>query len=654
VKSPELTIGMAHFDDYDGVWSTLHALRLYHDLKDVQLLVVDNSPNSPHGQSVADLCAKIGAKYVPLPEAVGTSVPRNRVFAEAAGDVVVCMDCHVLIDAGGIDAVRKFYRARPGSKDMLCGPLLNDNGTLLGTQFNDMWRAEMWGVWGSAWECGCADQLDVQQQMEKPMRFSPMELPENGLYYVDLVRQTPVSFCPRCNQVLPVLGWASHEPALVRAGYTWLGADPRGRPFEVLGQGLGLFAMRRETWVGFHPQSRGFGGEELYVHEKVRRAGGRVMCHPALRWTHRFGRPNGVPYTIGRYPKVRNYVLEFQELDLPLDRIREHFVDTGLLSEREWKYLLVNPAEHATNPGGSNAGCSKPANSTSPKSPFPQPPPGAQNLDTLHAWCKSTPRDLDKHADKIRECAAQANHVTAIVKRREWDVFLLAGRPDDLVTYTTEHDALHDQLHQTVQRTEVSPRAPRRLKHYTVHAGADSLSIDQIEPTDLLVLDSVHHADRLLQELTKFAPQVRRRIMLRGTTFAEIAEGGVGPGMLAGLRRWMREHPEWSVIYHSVDQYGLTVISRDPEDKPKPPSVLKLAANFAKAVAEHVADGLQKVEPEQLEARLQVCSLCDQRRDSRCMVCGCFVEPKAGMRSSVCPLAKWPDLPPVVTRSEAA
>ena len=37
-----LTIGMATYNDYNGVYFTLQALRLYQDLRDTELLVIDN------------------------------------------------------------------------------------------------------------------------------------------------------------------------------------------------------------------------------------------------------------------------------------------------------------------------------------------------------------------------------------------------------------------------------------------------------------------------------------------------------------------------------------------------------------------------------------------------------------------------------------
>src|SRR5690606_2358249 len=60
-KSPLLTIGMATYDDYEGVWSTIQALKLYHDLSRVKLLVVNNNPDSPAGQKIERYCHKAGA-----------------------------------------------------------------------------------------------------------------------------------------------------------------------------------------------------------------------------------------------------------------------------------------------------------------------------------------------------------------------------------------------------------------------------------------------------------------------------------------------------------------------------------------------------------------------------------------------------------------
>ena len=45
-------------------------------------------------------------------------------------------------------------------------------------------------------------------------------------------------------------------------------------------QGLGLFACRGEAWPGINPRFRGFGGEEGYLHEKVRQNGAASCAIP--------------------------------------------------------------------------------------------------------------------------------------------------------------------------------------------------------------------------------------------------------------------------------------------------------------------------------------------------------------------------------------
>jgi hypothetical protein len=167
----------------------------------------------------------------------------------------------------------------------------------------------------------------------------------------------------------------------------------------------------------------------------------------------------------------------------------------------------------------------------------------------------------------------------------------------------------------------------------------------------MLFIDTRHTRDQLVAELARHAGKVSRWIVLHDTQiFGEKGEDG-GPGLLVGLREFMTAHPEWSVIYHTQANNGLTVISRDHRDKPVLPSGLQMAANFAKALAAHVMDGLHKVDADTLVSRLGTCTMCDQRTDNRCAVCGCFCHEKASLASSVCPLGKWPA---VLAKAEAA
>jgi hypothetical protein len=143
---PALTIGMATYDDFDGVYFTLQALRLYHDLDNTELLVVDNY-GCPHTASLVRDWA--GGTYVLATEAVGTAAPRDLVFRHASGTAVLCCDSHVLFVPGAIARLRQFYREHPDCADLLQGPLLYDDGRLISTHFDPVWRGQMWGIWAT-------------------------------------------------------------------------------------------------------------------------------------------------------------------------------------------------------------------------------------------------------------------------------------------------------------------------------------------------------------------------------------------------------------------------------------------------------------------------------------------------------------------------
>jgi hypothetical protein len=562
VPRPKLTIGIACYDDFDGVYFTVQALRLFHAeaIRDCELVVVDNHPDSPAGSMVRDFL--VGwvkgdvrqARYIPMPDVVGTSAPRDRVFREAAGDAVLCLDAHVLIHPGAIRRLIDYYDAHPDSRDLVSGPMVYDDLKNFATHFRDEWRAEMWGVWDT----------DIR------------------------------------------------------------GEDPNSEPIEIPAMGLGLFSCRKAAWLGFNDKFRGFGGEEFYIHEKFRQAGAKCLCLPFLRWTHRFGRPNGVQYPLTRWHKVRNYVLGHRELGLPLDPVKAHFVDGGLMSVEDWEAILAdpdNPNPPVVQTASSCGGCGK-KQAAAPE----------RSLEELYDLAAKTPSDINEHCPKLRDLAAQCAHVTEFGMRHGVStVALLAGQPKRFVSYDLKHDPIAEVLRKQPGNTDFEFRR------------GDSLSVD-IDETDLLFIDTRHTADQLWAELDRHAGKVRRWIVLHDTQiFGEHGEDG-GPGLLPALRRFLQANPEWSVVYHTQANHGLTVISRDLRDKPALPGKLHMAANFAKAIAGHIADGAAKVDRETLERRLETCSLCDQRTDDRCAVCGCYLAEKASWRSSDCPLGKWPTL----------
>ena len=113
------------------------------------------------------------------------------------------------------------------------------------------------------------------------------------------------------------------------------GKDPNSPPFEIPAQGMGLFSCRTDSWLGFHKEFRGFGGEEKYIHEKFHQKGKKTLCLPFLRWLHRFERPNGIQYSNDLKDRFRNYMIGHLELGINTKDLKEHFKDSISLTDME-------------------------------------------------------------------------------------------------------------------------------------------------------------------------------------------------------------------------------------------------------------------------------------------------------------------------------
>ena len=168
--SLKLTIGMATYDDFDGVYFSIQALRMYHPevIDHIEIIVVDNNPDGPHGKCIRNLAAQNrNIKYIPFKEYQSTAI-RNLIFENASAPYVLSMDCHVLFESGSIKKLIEYYERNPETKDLLQGPMVYDNLKTISSHFDPVWRAQMYGIWAT-------------DDRAKDPDAEPFEIPMQGL-----------------------------------------------------------------------------------------------------------------------------------------------------------------------------------------------------------------------------------------------------------------------------------------------------------------------------------------------------------------------------------------------------------------------------------------------------------------------------------------
>lgn len=588
---PKLSIGMACFDDADRLWATIEAIRTK-CIKEVQssmpdwefeFVVVDNKPAPPgyanKTKMFCDSIAHKGIRYIPMPAPVGTTQSRNRIFTEAQGEYVLAIDCHIQLHFGALKSLINYFETYPDTQNLLQGPIVWDDLELSATHMANYWRSHMWGIWSTAWVTGDSQLVDVIMNAEGYCEFRSVDM---------LSKRIDVGYIGK------PIKWEGHQRYL-KDHLGWKPASEVGDfVFDIPGQGLGLFACRKDAWLGFNADFRDFGGEEMYIHEKFRQAGRKCLCLSELKWTHHFGPPQGAtlyPNTI--YGKTRNYVIGHMELGRPVSEVYNHFVSLAYKESTLEEHLVLEHSitresfiDPKTRQKVSQAQLIE--LHADPKHKMPEshwthliadpiknekPPVQNSLLSSLNTkiietpeavymrYC-NTPRDLDKHLPRLKDLADRCNHVTEISKRKESFAALAVSKAAVVKSYNielgmNEFKLIAGQGERIGQNIEWFNFKPK----------------DRIAPTDLLFIDSEHTAKCLSAELALHAPHVSRFIVLHDTeSYWKQGEDG-GEGLYFALRPFM-ENPnndKWFICFTTPEEFGLTVLSCNPEDRPELP-----------------------------------------------------------------------------------
>lgn len=145
-----LTIGMATYDDFDGVYFTIESLRLYHELcktNDIEFIVLDNNPAGKHGETTKTFINNaVKGKYIAY-EGNPSSFNKYKIVNHATAKYVLIIDCHVLLVPNALDYLIQYFNNNPNCKDLVQGPLLYDDLENYSTEFFPQWRGDMYGTW---------------------------------------------------------------------------------------------------------------------------------------------------------------------------------------------------------------------------------------------------------------------------------------------------------------------------------------------------------------------------------------------------------------------------------------------------------------------------------------------------------------------------
>jgi hypothetical protein len=277
----------------------------------------------------------------------------------------------------------------------------------------------------------------------------------------------------------------------------------------------------------------------------------------------------------------------------------------------------------------------------------------------MEAWyfaTKGMPSDFNEHMDTLK---SYADKCSVVAELSHWPqkpalIALAHSNASKVVSVSAKRKPEYGLL--------------QKLRPGFHHVFEDSLVLEpkkdpnainqyrssSLGPVDLLFIDTQHQASRIYTELLMYHERVSKYIVVHCTSvYGEKGDDG-SPGVRVGLRRFLSEHRHWTVKYATDRNFGLIVLSKLEEDKPRLPGKLDMAWNFTKAATRHIFNGRQLLPLEMAEERLKHCWLCDRRHDNRCSECGCFLDEfpdnvpgKAGDPGKVfypteqCPLGKW-------------
>jgi hypothetical protein len=165
-------------------------------------------------------------------------------------------------------------------------------------------------------------------------------------------------------------------------------------------------------------------------------------------------------------------------------------------------------------------------------------------LNNEYERAKNTPSDINEHLEVLYEYAQKCDHITELGVRTGTSTRAFLNAHKTLISY----DIIQDEHVQSLFY------AASKLFHARYH-NADTLNLE-IEPTDLLFIDTDHTYSQLSKELELHGNKARKYIIFHDTTT-------YGNELVPAIFEFMDlNHGGWIIDKHFKHNNGLTILRR--------------------------------------------------------------------------------------------
>ena len=177
-----------------------------------------------------------------------------------------------------------------------------------------------------------------------------------------------------------------------------------------------------------------------------------------------------------------------------------------------------------------------------------------ENLNQIYERLCNTPSDINEHLPTLMKYASECKHITEMGVRYIVSTYaLLMGKPERMISYDI------NMCHWEPVRNLVKENTDF---HFAI---GNTLEIE-IEPTELLFIDTLHNYIQLKKELELHAGKVSKYIIFHDTTSCEnVGESYSGKterGIWPAIQEFLQSNPQWKMKERFTNNNGLTIIKK--------------------------------------------------------------------------------------------